>query len=145
MRKVFTFILIALLSIPVFAERKTRVDEFGNKTVKIIWNSIYTLGPENDVNWAANLKGGDGWTSILCYAYLFDPKTTKGNSRTVITLYSDYIHSSYMVTGEQCIEGAWEKYYQEEFYNYNAAYDTFKFMTAACEAPVSDAWNQISR
>ena len=145
MRKVFTFILIVLLSIPVFAERKTRVDEFGNKTVKIIWNSIYTLGPKNDVNWAANLKGGDGWTSILCYTYLFDPKTTNGNSQTIITLYSDYIHSSYVVTGEQCNEGAWEKYYQEEFYNYNDAYDTFKFMTAACEAPVSDAWNQISR
>ena len=145
MRKVFTFILIALLSIPVFAERKTRVDEFGNKTVKIIWNSIYTLGPENDVNWAANLKGGDGWTSILCYTYLFDPKTTKGNSRSEIFLCSDSIANSYRVTGLQYIEGTWELYYIENFYNYNDAYDTFKFMTAACEAPVSGAWNQISR
>ncbi len=119
MRTRFFIVLSAILfSLPCFAERKTRVDSYGNQKCKIIWSSKATAGP-NQENWAKN-SWGTGWVSILRYCYLLDAKNQpQKTDRVDVTLYE--ADTNYVVRVEILKDGMWEDYSKKTYYSYDQA------------------------
>ena len=142
MKKLYILFFISLLAIPCFAERKTRVDSYGHQQVKIIWNTNYTSGP-NDENWAKD-SWGSGWTSALRYLYLINPKNTANNtSRAKITLYTNnnagYYDYKYAVIVYVEKDGLSELVSRTDYYDfaYNQAKIDFDTWVNAFECFVS--------
>lgn len=117
--KFIIFLLIGFLVLPAFAERRTRIDRYGKATTKIIWNSDYTIGPDN-TNWA-NHRGGDDWTSITTYHYLLAP----GHRATdaIVRFYkgdsaSYYGNDAYHIEVNEAIDGLVETVSSTSYYSF---------------------------
>ena len=142
MKKTIFLIFISLLLLPCFAERKTRVDSYGHQQVKIIWNTNYTLGPD-DTNWAKD-SWGSGWTKALRYDFIINPKNTANNiSKASITLYTNnnagYYDYTYAVIVHVGKDGLFELVSRTDYYDfaYNQAKIEFDTWVNAFEYFVS--------
>lgn len=130
-KKRLVFGLFCVLCIlPCFAERKTRVDKYGDHQVKIIWSTKTSAGPD-DKNWA---KGDWAFDAAIQYHYILNPKNSYGIRHALVTMYYDYnvpsYQKKYIVEVYQLKEGVEEQvalygYYSNE-YN-QAKYDFDKW------------------
>ena len=138
MSKKFAIILflITFMFTYSFAERRTRVDTYGSATAKIIWDSTYTLGP-NNLNWAEN-EGIDlysrGWQSVLTYNYLLNPnKSICSSVKVCLYTYLDTSYYSYRVVSWRVTNGVSEKVSSVDFFTYGEARYEFDFRCKVLE------------
>lgn len=119
-KKLVIFLIFVLFfTTNIFAERKTRVDEYGHATTKIIWNDTKSGGPD-DSNWAQTLyENTKGWSSVLVYHFLLGYPHNYREYRTY--LYTSKSDGYYKVVWWCFNDGLWEKLYANTFWNYNSA------------------------
>lgn len=127
-KKIFVVITFSILSIySCFAERKTRVDKYGDYQIKIIWSTNTTVGP-TEKNWA---KADWAFDSAIQYYYILNPKNSSGVSAATVSLYKNYNVPSYQknCVVEVCVlkEGVEKDVYCYGYYpnEYNLALNDF--------------------
>ena len=151
MKKIIFLFLLLSSVIPGFAERKTRVDTYGNHQVKIIWNTKYTDGPNNK-NWAqehnrswAKEHDTTAWTAYLEYYYILNPRNTKDKiSDAIVILFindkASHSGYAYCLTVDIAKDGLLEREFKQYYYDfqYTDAKLAFNQWTSLFEAAVSD-------
>lgn len=124
-KKIILILMVSFLAFPIFAERKTRVDESGNVTVKIIWNSNNSGGPD-DTNWAE--YPGDIFSEleeVIIYRYFLDKKSYVTEAQ-VVMFTNEYRERRIVIQENK--DKLWEIIYQSMWYrdqDYNLAKTDF--------------------